>query len=147
MIERLANVLKSLVLFTLIGPLVGYLVVAGAVLVGRPHEDATLFQFLFLALFAYPIGAAPAALTGLIASFMALRLKGEHFYVGVGLVGGGVTALFASGVGSPSEASWTDLGLAFVPGLAGGAVCAWIFQWPDRSGQSGTPGKRTPGKT
>jgi len=144
MIERFTNVLKSLVLFTLIGPPVGYFAFMGVNSMTNPVGDITFFQFLFLAIFAYPVGAAPAAVTGLLAALLAHWLKGGRYYAAVGLVGGCVACVFAFGAWAPSEAGWVDLAEAFIPGFAGGAVCAWLFCWPEQRRQRNTRPVKTP---
>ncbi len=123
----IASLLRTLLVFGLVGPLIGLACVAiqdPAGLTFRPY------LLLAMALFAYVFGLMPALLTGLIAWTMRYRLPR---YLGApmcGVIGTLTASLFLAPTPYTAQSLSEGLQMAIVPGGIAGLVCGFLYFWP-----------------
>lgn len=138
--SRVLDTAKGMLLFVAIGPPTGSLVViAFFLLTGEsqgqlPSVTAVLGLSFMIAVFSYPIGAIPAAATGLIAGLTRHELNQTRRCFRVGVLGGLLAILvsgplfFYKGVPlSPVDIAVYIVILGF-PGFLGATVCALLLR-------------------
>lgn len=141
--ETLKAMLMGALLFGVVGPLVGHLIVFAFTAVGRLDRqllDPT--AHLFLAVFAYLLGGVPALATGALAGALRPWLGGWRGVVAMGVLAFAVTWLLWAGwtLRSPAFGMSTLsrlqslLAPAAVLGVPAGLVCGWLYQ--RRSGRN-----------
>lgn len=135
--ETLKSMLVGALLFGVLGPLVGHLIVFGFTAVAR--LDSHLLDptaHLFLAMFAYLLGGVPALATGALAGALRPWLGGWRGVVAMGVLAFAVTWLLWAGWTLRSPAPGMNilsrlqslLAPAAVLGVPAGLVCGWLFQ-------------------
>ena len=140
--EAVKAMVVAALLFGLLGPLVGHLIVFGFTAVartGRHLLDPT--AHLFLAMFAYLLGGVPALATGALAGALRPWLGGWRGVLLMGVLAFAVTWLLWAGwtLRSPAPGISTLsrlqslLAPAAVLGVPAGLLCGWLYQW--RSGR------------
>ena len=123
----IASLLRALLVFGLVGPLIGLACVAIQDPAGIAFRPALL---LAMALFAYVFGLIPAFLTGLVAWTMRYRLP---WYLGApacSVIGTLTASLFLAPTPYTAQSLGEGLQIALVPGGVAGLVCGFLYFWP-----------------
>ncbi|MNU82241.1 hypothetical protein D3C71_719190 [compost metagenome] len=122
------SLVKALLLFALLGPLVG---LAGLfaqeplAVAGTPWGELLLTVPL-----AYIFGIAPALAAGLSAWYLRAAKNRYFFATMVGVVGAVAASLFWLGL-PQSPLPWTSIArLGAIPGGVAGLVCGLVYRWP-----------------
>ena len=123
----IASLLRTFLVFGLVGPLVGLICVAIQDPAGLAFSPSLL---LALALFAYTFGLVPALITGLVAWTMRYRLRR---YLGApvcGAVGMLAASVFLAPTPYTAQSLTEGLQVAMLPGGVAGFACGLLYFWP-----------------
>ena len=123
----IASLLRAILVFGLVGPLIGLICVAIQDPAGLVFKPSLLLGLL---IFAYAIGLAPALATGLVAWTMRYRLRR---YLGgpvCGAVGMLAAAFFLASTPYSVQSLSDGLQLGMIPGGVAGFVCGLLYFWP-----------------
>ena len=123
------NILKGALLFGLLGPAIGLLMVVVPIM--AMTSAWSLNAFLLLIPAAYFTGGIPAVITGAILGTTRSKLHGLWAYLLAAVVGALCSASYYLIVAARGGPDLRQMGLLFVlPGLAAGLVCGYIFLKP-----------------
>ena len=121
------SLIKALLLFVLLGPLVGLLALliqASSAVAFSSSRDLLLIPFSYL------FGAAPALATGFSAWLLRERLRRYSGMFWCGVIGASAATVFWWTL-PQSPLPWESIAsLGAIPGAAAGIVCGLIYFWP-----------------